>query len=83
MPSLSTITDGKTHADVRLGETFLVFVDRTPNDDTITVRVFHPDAPETVVGEHCFDVDLDAIETPLDAESSTNPTSANREGALG
>ena len=38
---------------------------------------------ETVVGEHCFDVDLDAIETPLDAESSTNPTSANREGALG
>ena len=83
MTSLSTITDGETHADVRLGDTFLVSVDRTTSDDSITVRVFHPDAPETVVGEHCFDIDEDDHGTALDVGGTSGLASANPDGVYG
>lgn len=78
---LSTITDGETYADVRFGEAFIVSVDRTARHDAITVRVFHPDAPENVIGEHRLDLELN--EDTETTYADLDPTMTDREKALG
>lgn len=58
MTQLSTLSDGETYADIRLGHTFIVSVDRTAHKDAITVRVFDPDQPDVAIGEHHLDSTL-------------------------
>lgn len=58
MTQLSTLSDGETYADIRLGDTFIVSVDRTAHKDAITVRVFNPDQPDVAIGEHHLDLTL-------------------------
>jgi hypothetical protein len=84
MTTLTTLSDGETYADVRLGETFIVSVDRSAHEDALTVRVFHPDEPETAIGEHCLDLSLDEEngETTVETNTRANPTNSG-EGVLG
>lgn len=80
MALLTTLSDGETYADVRLGETYIISVDRAPHEDALTVRVFHPDEPETAIGEHCLDLNLN--ETTVGTHTETAPTTS-RERTLG
>ncbi len=84
MALLTTLSDGETYADVRLGETFIISVDRAPHEDALTVRVFHPDEPETAIGEHCLDLSLNDgdSDTPVGTHTETAPTTS-RERTLG
>jgi hypothetical protein len=84
MTTLTTLSDGETYADVRLGETFIVSVDRSAHEDALTVRVFHPDEPETAIGEHCLDLSLDEEngETTVETDVAADPTTSD-EVALG
>lgn len=89
MTQLSTLSDGETYADVRLGDTFIVFIDRTAHKDAITVRVFHPDQPDVAIGEHHLNLTLPeegSVTAPWDttpsAHSSSGPNTDN-ESALG
>jgi hypothetical protein len=79
MTSLTTLSDGDTHADVRLGETFLVTVDHCAHEDALTVRVFHPNEPETPIGEHCLDLSLAAEngETTVETHTRADPTTSD------
>lgn len=84
MNSLTTLSDGETYADVRFGNDFIVTIDRTARKDALTVRIFHPDAPETPVGEH--HLDLTATSEDRDQAivgTETNAQNNGREGALG
>jgi hypothetical protein len=84
MTSLTTLSDGKTYADVRLGERFIVSVDRAAHEDALTVRVFHPDGPETAIGEHCLNLSLseENSDTTVKTHLKAAPTT-NREETLG
>jgi hypothetical protein len=78
MTTLTALSDGETYADVRLGETFLVTVDHCAPEDALTVRVFHPNKPETPIGEHGIDLSLDeengetTVETHARADATTS-----------
>lgn len=82
MTSLTSLSDGDTYADIRLGETFIVSVDRS--EDALTIRVFHPNEPETAIGEHCLNLSPDGAndETTVGAHTGTDPTT-NSDLALG
>jgi hypothetical protein len=84
MTTLTTLTDGETYADIRLGETFIVSLDRSAHEDALTVRVFHPYEPETAIGEHCLDLSLNEEDSDTTVETYTraDPTTSG-EGALG
>lgn len=84
MTSLTTLSDGETYADVRLGETFIISVDRAPHEDALTVRVFHPDEPETAIGEHCLNLSLNEenSDTTVETHVKADPTTSG-EGTLG
>ena len=77
MTSLTTLSDGDTYADIRLGETFIVSVDRS--EDGLTIRVFHPDEPETAIGEHCLNLspDREIDETTVETHTGTDPTTSS------
>jgi len=82
MTSLTTLSDGDTYADIRLGETFIVSVDRS--EDGLSIRVFDPDKPETAIGEHRFDLSPDGEieETTVETHTGAGRT-ANSDVALG
>jgi len=80
MTTLTALSDGENYADVRFGETFLVTVDHCAHEDAITVRVFHPDNPETAIGEHCLDLSPDEEngETTIETHARAAPTISDK-----
>ena len=82
MNSLTTLSDGETYADVRFGDDFIVTIDRTARKDAITIRVFHPDTPETPVGEHRLNLPLDD-DSSLGTPSESTQNNIDPTGALG
>jgi hypothetical protein len=82
MNSLTTLSDGETYADVRFGDDFIVTIDRTARKDAITIRVFHPDTPETPVGEHRLNLTLDD-DSSLGTPSESTQNNIDSTGALG
>jgi hypothetical protein len=83
MTTLTALSDGETYADVRLGETFIVIVDHCAHENALTVRMFHPDEPETAIGEHCLDLSPDGEieETTVETHTGADRT-ANSDVAL-
>ena len=84
MTTLTALSDGETYADVRLGETFIVTVDHCAHEDALTVRVFHPNEPETPIGEHGIDLSLatENGETTVETHTRADHTISGEE-ALG
>ncbi len=84
MALLTTLSDGETYADVRLGETYIISADCAPHEDALTVRVFHPDEPETAIGEHYLDLNLneESSKATVETHVGADPTTSG-EGVLG